>query len=199
MRKTKTGRLAVHILLAWVALAAVLPWYLGVMGARAAVAPQTGQVEAAVRGAEAANRVATAGDKVEVATRPVAAATGTARRSAPSRDEVLLAMAIHGEARGEPFIGQVAVGAVILNRVESGRFPDSIGGVIYQPGAFTAVADGQINLPPDEEAFRAARAALNGWDPSGGALYYYNPAKSSSPWIWSRPVIKKIGRHVFAA
>jgi N-acetylmuramoyl-L-alanine amidase len=128
-----------------------------------------------------------------------------ARKSAPAskgavsrNNEVyLLAQAIHGEARGEPYIGQVAVGAVILNRVDDPRFPKTIAGVIYQPGAFTAVADGQINLAPGETALKAARDALNGWDPSGGAMYYYNPAKATSKWIWSRPIIKVIGKHYF--
>ena len=105
---------------------------------------------------------------------------------------------MHAEARGEPYIGKVAVAAVILNRVKNPSFPNTIAGVIYQPGAFTAVADGQINLAPDEEALRAARDALNGWDPTYGAIYYYNPAKATSGWIWSRPVHIVIGRHRFA-
>ena len=112
-------------------------------------------------------------------------------------DVYLLARAIYGEARGEPYIGQVAVGAVILNRVNSSKFPNSISGVIYQPGAFSVVSDGQINLTPDETALRAARDAMNGWDPSGGSLYYFNPAKTSNAWIWSRPVVTVIGNHRF--
>lgn len=118
--------------------------------------------------------------------------------NANSNDVYLLACAIHGEARGEPYIGKVAVGAVILNRVKHPDFPNTIAGVIYQPLAFTAVADGQINLTPDEESIRAARDALNGWDPSYGAIYYYNPAKATSKWIWSRPVHIVIGKHRFA-
>lgn len=125
--------------------------------------------------------------------------------STPSRggarnegDVYLLAKAVHGEARGEPYIGKVAVAAVILNRVKDPRFPNTIAGVIYQPGAFTAVSDGQINLAPDEESLRAARDALNGWDPTYGAIYYYNPAKATSSWIWSRPVHIVIGKHHFA-
>lgn len=110
----------------------------------------------------------------------------------------LLAQAIHGEARGEPYLGKVAVAAVILNRVADPRFPNTIEGVIYQPGAFTAVSDGQIHLAPDEESLRAARDALNGWDPTYGAVYYYNPAKATSAWIWSRPVHLIIGKHHFA-
>lgn len=113
-------------------------------------------------------------------------------------DIYLLARAVHGEARGEPYIGKVAVAAVILNRVKDPRFPNTIAGVIYQPGAFTAVSDGQINLTPDEESLRAARDAMNGWDPTYGAVYYYNPAKATSSWIWSRPVHIVIGKHRFA-
>lgn len=110
----------------------------------------------------------------------------------------LLAHLIHGEARGEPYEGMVAVGAVVLNRVEDSRFPNSIPGVIYQPGAFDAVTDGQINLEPSAAAINAARDALNGWDPTHGCIYYYNPATATSKWIWSRPIVTKIGRHNFA-
>ena len=118
--------------------------------------------------------------------------------SANSNDVYLLARAVHAEARGEPYIGKVAVAAVILNRVKHPDFPNTIAGVIYQPLAFTAVADGQINLAPDEEAIRAARDALNVWDPTYGAIFYYNPAKTTSKWIWSRPVHIVIGNHRFA-
>jgi N-acetylmuramoyl-L-alanine amidase len=118
--------------------------------------------------------------------------------SASSGDLYLLARVVHGEARGEPYAGKVAVAAVVLNRVASPKFPNTIAGVVYQPGAFTCVADGQINLAPDEESIRAARDAMNGWDPSGGALYYYNPNTAQSAWIWSRPVIAVIGGHKFA-
>lgn len=109
-----------------------------------------------------------------------------------------LARLINGEARGEPYIGQVAVGAVVLNRVKSPSFPNTISGVIYQPGAFDAVSDGQINLTPSQDSIRAARDAMNGWDPTGGALYYYNPATATSRWIWTRQVTLSIGRHNFA-
>ena len=109
----------------------------------------------------------------------------------------LLAMAINGEARGEPYVGQVAVGAVILNRVEHSSFPNSIAGVIYQPGAFTAVSDGQINMSVSDSCIRAARDALGGWDPVGGAIYYYNPATATNRWIRTRPVVATIGKHVF--
>ena len=110
----------------------------------------------------------------------------------------LLARVVYGEARGEPYTGQVAVAAVVLNRVRSSQFPNSISGVAYQPGAFSIVADGQINLTPNSTAIRAARDAMNGWDPTGGAIYYYNPAKTTNKWIYSRPVLTRIGNHVFA-
>lgn len=109
----------------------------------------------------------------------------------------LLAKLINGEARGESYEGQVAVGAVVLNRVKHSSFPNSIAGVIYQNGAFTAVDDGQINLSPTSSCVRAAKDALNGWDPSGGAIYYYNPVTATNGWIRSRPIIKTIGKHVF--
>ena len=114
-------------------------------------------------------------------------------------EEQLLARAINGEARGEPYEGQVAVGAVILNRVKDPRFPNTIAGVIYQPGAFTAVSDGQINIPidPNSSVVKAARDALNGWDPTNGCVYYWNPATATSKWIWSRQIVKKIGKHYF--
>lgn len=109
----------------------------------------------------------------------------------------LLAKVINGEARGESYEGQVAVGAVVLNRVKHSSFPNTIAGVVYQKGAFTAVDDGQINKPIESSCYKAAEDALNGWDPSGGAIYYYNPQTATSSWIWSRPVIKQIGKHVF--
>ena len=111
----------------------------------------------------------------------------------------LLARLISAEARGEPYVGQVAVGAVVLNRVEHPSFPNPISGVIYQSGAFTCVTDGQFQQPVAESAYRAARDALNGWDPSGGAIYYFNPATATSKWIWSRPLIVTIGKHRFCA
>lgn len=111
----------------------------------------------------------------------------------------LIARAINGEARGEPYEGQVAVGAVILNRTRAPEFPNTVAGVIYQPGAFTAVSDGQINIPIDPESTvaKAAQDALNGWDPTNGCLYYWNPATATSKWIWSRQIVKKIGKHNF--
>ena len=111
----------------------------------------------------------------------------------------LLARLISAEARGEPYSGQVAVGAVVLNRVRHPSFPNSIAGVIYQNGAFSCINDGQFNQPVADSAYQAARDALNGWDPSGGAIYYFNPAKTTSKWIWSRPLIVVIGKHRFCA
>ncbi len=112
-------------------------------------------------------------------------------------DLKIMANAVYGESRGEPFEGQVAVAAVILNRVKSPSFPNTPSGVIFQPGAFTAVADGQIYLEPNEQARKAVQQALNGWDPSGGCIYYFNPKTATSKWIWSRPQVKTIGAHIF--
>lgn len=113
-------------------------------------------------------------------------------------DVYLLARAIYGEGRGESYVGQVAIGAVVMNRVRSSAFPNTVSGVIYQRNAFTAVTDGQINLTPDDTAIKAARDAINGWDPTGGALYYYNPAVATSAWIFDRTTVTVIGKHVFA-
>ncbi|MBS5721576.1 MAG: spore cortex-lytic enzyme [Clostridium sp.] len=109
----------------------------------------------------------------------------------------LLARVVYGEARGEPYTGQVAVAAVVLNRVKSSKFPNTISGVVYQSGAFDAVADGQINMTPDTTAKKAAQDALNGWDPSYGAIYYFNPSTATNKWIWSRPMTVTIGKHRF--
>lgn len=119
--------------------------------------------------------------------------------SSKTSDIQLMARAINGEARGEPYEGQVAVGAVILNRVKSSQFPNTIAGVIYQPGAFTAVADGQINkaIAEGSTVYKAAQDAMNGWDPTGGCIYYFNPATATNKWIWSRPLVKTIGKHRF--
>ena len=122
-----------------------------------------------------------------------------AASSSSTSDLQLMARAINGEARGEPYEGQVAVGAVILNRVKSSSFPNTIAGVIYEPGAFTAVSDGQINVPiaQNSTVYKAAQDAMNGWDPTGGAIYYFNPDTATNKWIWSRPLIKQIGKHRF--
>ena len=109
----------------------------------------------------------------------------------------LLARLVYGEARGEPYKGQVAVAAVVLNRVKSSKFPNSVSGVIYQSGAFSVVSDGQINLTPDETAIKAARDAMNGYDPTNGCLYYYTPAKTTNKWMLSKPVLLRIGNHAF--
>lgn len=115
-----------------------------------------------------------------------------------SSDLYLMAKAIYAEGRGESYTGQVAIGAVIMNRVKSSSFPNTIAGVIYQKGAFTAVADGQINLEPNQTAYNAAKDAMNGWDPTYGCLYYYNPAVATSAWIFNRKTVTTIGKHVFA-
>lgn len=129
--------------------------------------------------------------------RQTAGQTGS---SQTHNDTQLLARCVNGESRGEPYIGQVAVAAVILNRVGHPSFPNTISGVIYQPQAFTAVSDGQINVPIDEssQVYQACKEAMNGSDPTGGAIYYYNPEKATNQWIYSREVIKTIGKHVFA-
>ena len=125
--------------------------------------------------------------------------TGNSNNSSTtnSTDLNLLARLIYGEARGESYTGQVAVGAVVLNRVKSSKFPNTIAGVIYQAGAFDVVSDGQINMSPSSTAIKAAQDALNGWDPSYGAIYYFNPNTATSKWIWSRPVTVVIGNHRF--
>lgn len=125
--------------------------------------------------------------------------SGSTSSSAADSEVALLAKVISAEARGEPYSGQVAVGAVILNRVSHPSFPNTIAGVVYQPGAFTCMVDGQIDQPVADSAVRAARDALNGADPSGGAIYYFNPDTATSGWIWSRPLIKVIGKHRFRA
>lgn len=109
----------------------------------------------------------------------------------------LLSRLVYGEARGEPYSGQVAVAAVVLNRVKSSSFPNTVSGVIYQSGAFDVVSDGQINMTPNETAKKAAQDAINGWDPSYGAIYYFNPSTATNKWIWSRPMTVKIGKHRF--
>ncbi|MGG1659620.1 cell wall hydrolase [Brevibacillus sp. NRS-1366] len=132
---------------------------------------------------------------------PAKEKTKTKQSFHPSRisanDLKLMANAVYGEARGEPYEGQVAIAAVILNRVKSPSFPNTPSAVIFEPRAFTAVADGQIWLEPNDSARKAVKNALSGWDPSGGCTYYFNPATATSQWIWSRPQVKKIGKHIF--
>ncbi len=139
-----------------------------------------------------------AGNKTLSAMGISTASSGSSSSSYSSSDVYLLAKLIHAEARGESYTGQVAVGAVVLNRVKSSSFPNSISGVIYQNNAFTCVNDGQINLSPNETAKKAAQDAMNGWDPSYGALYYYNPKIATSTWILTRKTTITIGQHVFA-
>lgn len=150
-----------------------------------------------VTGIIASRTFAALGIAVRPAAAPNRAAAVMPTRGVSPNDMQLLARAVFSEARGEPFEGQVAVAAVIMNRIRSPLFPNTISGVIFQPLAFTAVADGQFYLTPNQEAFRAAQLAVNGWDPSGGALYYFNPRTATSRWIWTRPYIKTIGRHRF--
>lgn len=123
--------------------------------------------------------------------------TSTSSQSTSSTDLNLLARVVYGEARGEPYTGQVAVAAVVLNRVKSSSFPNTIAGVVYQSGAFDCVSDGQINLTPNQSAYNAARDALNGWDPTYGCLFYYNPRTATSKWMLSRTIKLNIGNHAF--
>lgn len=136
-----------------------------------------------------------AGPKTLAAMGITSSSSGGSSRN--NSDLNLLAHLIYAEARGEPYAGQVGVGAVVLNRVKSSKFPNSIAGVIYQPGAFDAVSDGQINYSPNTTAVNAARDALNGWDPTYGCIYYFNPSTATSKWIWSRPYVVTIGKHRF--
>lgn len=145
-----------------------------------------------------------AGDQTLAAMGLSAASGGNSGNSggsggASSSQVDLLARLISAEARGEPYSGQVAVGAVVLNRIKHPSFPNTLSGVIYQSGAFTCISDGQFNQPVAESAYRAARDALNGVDPSGGAIYYFNPSTATSSWIWSRPLITVIGKHRFCS
>ena len=138
------------------------------------------------------------GARTEKALGITLSSSSSSSTSLSSSELNLLARCVYSEARGEPYTGQVAVAAVVLNRVRSSSFPNTVSGVIYQKGAFTAVSDGQINLTPNDTAYKAARDALNGWDPTNGCLYYYNPSTATSKWIWSLKVEIKIGRHNFA-
>ena len=137
-----------------------------------------------------------AGDKT-LAALGISGASNSSSSNSNSNNVTLLAKLIYGEARGEPYTGQVAVGAVVMNRVKSNSFPNTIAGVIYQSGAFDAVSDGQINKTPDANAKKAAQDAINGWDPSYGAIYYFNPSTATNKWIWSRPLTVVIGKHRF--
>lgn len=138
-----------------------------------------------------------AGPKTLAAMGITSSSNNTTSSASNKNDLTLLSKVIYSEARGEPYKGQVAVGAVVLNRVASSSFPNTIAGVVYQSGAFDAVSDGQINLQPDETARKAAQDAINGWDPTSGCIYYFNPATATSKWIWSRPQVITIGKHIF--
>ena len=159
------------------------------------------KTEKAVRWFQRANNLkedGIAGEKtLEKIGLPTGSSSSSQTSSSYNANVELLARIINGESRGEPYEGQVAVGAVVLNRVKHPSFPNSISGVIYQEGAFTAIVDGQIHAQMYDSSYSAARDALNGWDPSGGAIYYYNPVTATSSWIYSRPIIKTIGKHKF--
>ena len=137
-------------------------------------------------------------EKAQVKQPPAKAQKPYRRVELPWRDIQLLAHMVQGEARGEPFIGKVAVASVVINRLQRPNFPDTVAGIIYGAGEFCTVRDGQINLPPNSESYRAVQLALGGWDPSYGSLYFYNPARSTSKWIFSRPIRVQYGQHVFA-
>ena len=157
------------------------------------------QTLAAVRWFQSKNGLAVdgiAGPKT-LAAMGIFSSSTTSGNTNSSSDLNLLARLVYGEARGEPYTGQVAVAAVVLNRVKSSSFPNSVAGVIYQSGAFSVVNDGQINLTPNETARKAAQDAINGWDPTYGAIYYFNPNTATNKWIWSRPLTVVIGNHRF--
>ena len=135
--------------------------------------------------------------KATLAAMGITSSSGSGSSGGGSNDLNLLSRVVYSEARGEPYTGQVAVAAVVLNRVRSSSFPNSVSGVVYQSGAFDAVSDGQINLTPDSTARKAAQDAINGWDPTYGCIYYFNPATATSKWIWSRPHVLTIGKHIF--
>lgn len=157
------------------------------------------QTESAVRYFQSKNGLSVDGVAGPATLSAIGINTGTAQASNRTNDLNLLARLISAEARGEPYRGQVAVGAVVLNRTKSPIFPHTIAGVIYQPGAFSCLDDGQFYEPVSDSAYKAATDALNGWDPSGGAIYYFNPSTATSGWIWSRPLIVVIGDHRFCS
>jgi len=163
----------------------------------AAKKPQNNNTTAKKPAAPQANAGNQTGPKATAATPPKKPTAANVPSGFSQNDIQLMANAVYGEARGEPYIGQVAVAAVILNRVQSATFPNTVSGVIFEPRAFTAVADGQIWLTPNENAKKAVLDAMNGWDPTGNAIYYFNPDTATSGWIWSRPQIKRIGKHIF--
>lgn len=157
------------------------------------------QTEQAVKKFQRSNGLTADGiaGKATLAAMGITSSSGSGSSGAGSNDLNLLSRVVYSEARGEPYTGQVAVAAVVLNRVRSSKFPNSVSGVVYQTGAFDAVSDGQINLTPDSTARKAAQDAINGWDPTYGCIYYFNPATATSKWIWSRPQVLTIGKHIF--
>ncbi len=158
------------------------------------------QTESAVKSFQKANGLTVDGIAGPATLAAIGLPSGSSGGSSSGSTDVnLLARLISAEARGEPYSGQVAVGAVVLNRMRHPSFPSTMSGVIYQKGAFSCLDDGQFNQPVAESAYRAARDAINGWDPSGGAIYYFNPATATSSWIWSRPLIVVIGKHRFCS
>jgi N-acetylmuramoyl-L-alanine amidase len=155
--------------------------------------------EKAVRNFQSKNGLAVDGKVGPATQKALGMQTSSSTTSSSSGNVNLLARLISAEARGEPYNGQVAVGAVVLNRMKHPSFPNTMSGVIYQPGAFSCINDGQFNEPVADSCYQAARDALNGADPSGGAIYYFNPATATSSWIWSRPLIVVIGKHRFCS
>lgn len=181
-------------------------WHYKGPTAAGTTSPQTGSNDTAratgrpgfASGPGSTNSSATAsGGGVPSANRPAFASIAQTVPGITQSDIQLMVHVVNGEARGEPFKGQVAVAAVILNRMKAPQFPHSIPAIIYSPGAFTCVSDGQVNLPPHPSALKAVEAAIHGWDPSHGALYYFDPATATNPWIWSQPEILQIGHHIF--
>lgn len=138
------------------------------------------------------------GQRITIPTGKTATAAAARGGSRAGTDAYMLARLIHAEAEAEPYVGKVAVGAVVMNRIESPKFPNTLAGVLYQPHAFETVSNGRIYSNPSNESIRAARDAVSGWDPTGGALYFFNPAKTANRWIWARNIIFRIGKHVFA-
>jgi len=160
------------------------------------VAQKTGLTVQEIRGRTGLNRYhLKIGERLLI---PTAASRREDNNATAAGNVGLLAHLIQGEAAAEPYVGKVAVGGVVMNRIQNPRFPKTIAGVVYQPHAFESVSNGIFNQPVDNDSLKAAGDAIRGWDPSGGALYFFNPAKTNNPWIWARNVVTQIGRHIFA-
>lgn len=160
------------------------------------IARRTGETVSAIK-----RRNGLRGNTLRIRQRLIIPRTIRRARKTPTRlsgDVALLARIIHAESGAEPYVGKVAVGGVIMNRVQNSKFPNTIAGVVYQPHAFESVSNGIVNRPASEESQKAARDSLNGWDPSGGAIYFFNPGKTRNRWIWARRIINRLGKHVFA-